>query len=141
VEVACEESGDYVVRAPRPGHGGTVEVLNCQEVIKAGIRCEFAPSPTSASDTGSDSRPTLSWFKDALLRNGVSCETKRARIVGRESIKRRYLVEFECAGQPQGLVAMVPASGDTVNSFESMNCQTAAGRGIHCQLSEQNAPN
>ena len=65
----------------------------------------------------------------------MSCQTKRARIVGRESIKRRYLVEFECSDRPEGLVAFVPPAGDTVNPFESMSCTSAAERGIRCELS------
>ena len=80
-----------------------------------------------------DSRPSLEWFKEALTRNGVSCVTKRARIVGRESIKRRYLVEFECSDRPEGLMAFVPPVGDTANAFESMNCEAAAKRGIRCE--------
>jgi hypothetical protein len=75
----------------------------------------------------------LSWFKEELSRNGVGCETKRARIVGRESIKRRYLVEFDCADRPEGLVAFVPPAGDTAHPFESMTCALAAARGIRCE--------
>jgi hypothetical protein len=125
-EVACEGSGGYVVRIPRPGSSGKLDILGCEDAIKQGIACELS------SD---DSRPSLPWFKEALRRNGVSCQTKSARIVGRESIKRRYLVEFECSDRPEGLVAFVPPAGDTVNSFESMNCAAAAERGIRCALS------
>lgn len=133
VEVACEEAAGYVLRYPRPGHRGELEVLGCEAASQSGVRCQLTPT-TSAPGGQSDSRPTLSWFKDALARNGVSCDSKRARIIGRESIKRRYLVEFECEGRPEGLVVYVPAEGDTANPFESMSCVAAANRGIHCQF-------
>jgi hypothetical protein len=137
VEVACEDGGAYVIRSPHPGAGGKLDVLGCQEAIKQGVPCELSPTARAASPPVADTRPTLSWFKEELSRNGVSCQTKRARIVGRESIKRRYLVEFECADRPEGLVAFVPAAGDTVNPFESMNCAVAAERGIRCELLPQ----
>lgn len=133
VEVACEKETGHVLRYPRPGHRGVLEVVGCEEAGKSGVRCQLT---TTASAPGGQpgSRPPLTWFKDALTRHGVSCETKRARIVGRESIKRRYVVEFECEGRPEGLIAFVPAEGDASNAFESMNCVVAANRGIHCQF-------
>jgi hypothetical protein len=69
-----------------------------------------------------------------LSRNGLTCQTKRARIIGRESIKRRYLVEFECTDRPEGVIAFVPPAGDAVNAFESMDCAKAATRGIRCEF-------
>jgi hypothetical protein len=135
IEAACESGGGYVMRSPRLGSTGKLEVLSCQDASKQGVACKLSPQAASASPPGSDSRPTLSWFKEALTRNGVSCNTKRARVVGRESIKRRYLVEFECSDRPDGLVAFVPPAEDKVNAFESMNCVSAAERGIRCELS------
>jgi hypothetical protein len=141
VEASCEEGNGYVVRVPRPGDGRSLDVIPCQDAGKLGVRCELTPTPVAPLSSDAGARPTLAWFKDALVRNGVSCETKRARIVGREAIKRRYLVEFECSDQPQGLVVFVPPAGDTVNSLESMNCLAAASRGINCQfLAEKDAP-
>jgi hypothetical protein len=133
IEVACEDGGAHVIRSPVPGSGGKLEVLGCQDAIKQGVACELSAS-ARAVPPAPDSRPALSWFKQELSRHGVSCETKRARIVGRESIKRRYLVEFDCSDRPDGLVAFVPPAGDTINSFESMNCPSAAERGIRCEL-------
>jgi hypothetical protein len=137
IEVACEDGGAYVIRSPHPGVGGKLEVVGCQDAIKQGVPCELSAAARPAPPSHADSRPTLSWFKEELSRHGVSCQTKRARIVGRESIKRRYLVEFECADRPEGLVAFVPPAGDTVNAFESMNCASAAERGIRCELLPQ----
>jgi hypothetical protein len=133
VEVACENEAGYVLRNPPPGATGKLDVISCEEAGKQGVACSSTPPAPAPGQTASGSRPTLSWFKEALARNGVSCQSKRARIVGRESIKRRYLVEFECADRPEGLVAVVPPEGDNVNTFESMNCASAAKRGIRCE--------
>jgi hypothetical protein len=134
VEVVCEGEAGYVVRAPQPGSGDKLEVLSCQDAIKQGVTCELTRNLPTTAASMADARPTLTWFKDALSRNGLGCQTKRARIVGRESIKRRYLVEFECSDRPEGLVAFVPPAGDTVNAFESMDCASAATRGIRCEF-------
>jgi hypothetical protein len=140
VEVACGESTGYVVRAPRPGQGqdngksGELKVMSCADAGVSGIRCALGAPPPAADGDAGNARPTLEWFKDAIARNGLSCQTKRARIIGRESIKRRYVVEFECVDRPEGLIAIVPAAGDTVNPFESMNCTAAVSRGIECQF-------
>jgi hypothetical protein len=134
IEVACENSGGYVMRSPHPGSAGKFDVLGCPDATRQGITCQLSAQPSSSAEPNANSRPTLAWFNDALTRNGVGCLTKRARIIGRESIKRRYLVEFECSDRPEGLVAFVPPAGDTVNSFESMNCLMAVERGIRCEL-------
>jgi hypothetical protein len=134
VEVACKGSGGYVVRSPQPGSSGKLEVLVCQDASKQGIVCGLSGNVSSVPASAADSRPTLPWFKETLSKNGVVCQTRRARIIGRESIKRRYLVEFECADRPEGLVAFVPPPGDMANAFESMDCASAAGRGVRCEL-------
>jgi hypothetical protein len=134
VEVACENGTGHVIRSPRPGEPGTLDVLTCADAGKLGIACKLTAQASSAPPSGSDSRPTLSWFQEMLGRNGVTCETRRARIVGRESIKRRYVVEFECADHPDGLIAFVPSAGDAVNTLESMNCATAAERSVRCEF-------
>jgi hypothetical protein len=140
IEVACEGGDGFVMRSPPPGSSGKLEVLGCQDAKLQGVVCELSLHAQSARAAVGDSRPTLTWFKEELSRNGVECQSRRARIVGRESIKRRYLVEFECADRPDGLVVFVPPAGDTVNPFESMNCRSAAERGIRCELlSDENA--
>jgi hypothetical protein len=134
VQVACESGGGHVLRSPQPGSTGKTDVIGCDEAVKMGVVCKLSAQAPPVAAANADSRPSLEWFKGALSRNGVSCDTKRARIVGRESIKRRYLVEFECSDRPDGLVAFVPSADDLVNKFESMNCALAAGRGIRCEL-------
>lgn len=144
-EVACNDGQGVVLRTPAPGAIGIIDVLSCADAATHGAQCHLsAPPPAVAADTAPAAaggspppdgpRPSLQWFKDALSKNGVSCEVKKARVVGRESIKRRYVVEYQCAQQLQGLVAFVPSPGDTTNSFESMDCAAAAQRKIACQF-------
>jgi hypothetical protein len=140
VEVACADGAGYMIRTPHLGLTGKLEVFGCQDAVKQGVRCELSSQAASTRAAVVDSRPSLAWFKDALSRNGVSCQSKRARIVGRESLKRRYLVEFECTDRPEGLIAFVPSAGDTANQFESMSCPSAAERGIRCELLSGAAP-
>ena len=144
-EIACNEGQGFVLRTPAPGAIGVIDVLSCADAATHGAQCQMsAPAPAVAAaappaSAGSSTlpegpRPDLKWFKDALSKNGVSCDVKKARVVGRESIKRRYVVEYQCPQQPQGLVAYVPSPGDTTNSFESMDCAAAAERKIACQF-------
>ena len=144
-EVACNDGQGFVLRTPAPGSIGVIDVLSCADAATHGAQCHMsAPAPAVVADTAPAAaggspppegpRPDLQWFKDALGKNGVSCDVKKARIVGRESIKRRYVVEYQCAQQPRGLVAYVPSPGDTTNPFESMDCAAAAQRKITCQF-------
>jgi hypothetical protein len=140
-EVACSDDRGFVLRTPAPGAAGNIDFVSCQDAVAHGARCQLtgdaAAAPTAGTAGGApavQTRPTLQWFKDALSKNGVNCEVQKARIVGRESIKRRYIVEYQCPQQPRGVVAYVPSEGDTVNSFEWVDCAIAASRKLPCQL-------
>jgi hypothetical protein len=146
-EVACSDDRRFVLRTPAPGAAGNIDVLSCQDAVAHGAKCQLTGDAAAATTAGAaptagtaaaapaaQTRPTLQWFKDALSKNGVTCEVKKARIVGRESIKRRYIVEYQCPQQPHGLVAYVPSEGDTVNAFEWVDCDTAASRKLSCQF-------
>lgn len=138
-EVACNEGGGFVLRTPAPGSvGAVIDVLSCDDAAKHGAKCQMSAPPAAAAATSAAApdgpRPNLQWFKDVLGKNGISCDVKQARVVGRESIKRRYVVEYQCPQQPQGLVAYVPPPGDTANAFESMDCAAAAVKKIACQF-------
>jgi hypothetical protein len=138
-EVACKDGQGYVLRTPAPGSTANLDVLSCQDAAAHGARCTLtvaaAPTvPAAIGNSAPEPRPDLQWFKDALAKNGISCEVKKARVIGRESIKRRYLVEYLCPQQPRGLVAYVPSAGDAVNTFESIDCNAAAERKITCQF-------
>jgi hypothetical protein len=144
-EVACNDGQGFVLRTPAPGAVGVIDVLSCTDAATHGAQCQMsAPAPAVAAAAAPAApaggplpegpRPNLQWFKDALSKNGVSCDVKKARVVGRESIKRRYVVEYQCPQQPQGLVAYVPSPGDATNPFESMDCAAAAEKKITCQF-------
>jgi hypothetical protein len=144
-EVACGDDRGFVLRTPAPGAAGNIDIVSCQDAVAHGARCQLtrdtAAAPTAGTAGGApaaQTRPALQWFKDALSKNGVTCEVEKARIVGRESIKRRYIVEYQCPQQPHGVVAYVPSEGDTVNPFEWVDCATAASRKLPCQLTGNN---
>jgi hypothetical protein len=151
-EVACNDDRGFVLRTPAPGSVANIDVLSCRDAASRGARCQLSANATGAAgpaaasagagitpsagtpSSAAEPRPNLQWFKDALSKNGVSCDVKKARIVGRESIKRRYIVEYQCPQQPRGLVAYVPSAGDATNSFESIDCEAAALRSVPCQF-------
>lgn len=144
-EVACNDGQGFVLRTPAPGSAAAIDVLSCTDAAPHGAQCQMsAPAPAVAAASAPAAagsgplpegpRPNLQWFKDSLSKNGVACDVKKARIVGRESIKRRYVVEYQCPQHPQGLVAYVPSPADTTSSFESMDCTAAAERKITCQF-------
>ena len=138
-DVACSDAREFVLRTPAPGSAGNIDVLDCQDAATHGAKCQLTAAGSAAATPvprpESQGRPSLQWFKDALSKNGVACDVKKARIVGRESIKRRYIVEYYCPQQqPHGVVAYVPSDSDTVNPFEWVDCEAAAARKLTCQL-------
>jgi hypothetical protein len=144
-EIACNGGEGFVLRTPAPGSVAAIDVLSCADAATHGAQCQMsapavavaaasAPTAAGGGPLPEGPRPDLQWFKDALSKKGVSCDVKKARVVGRESIKRRYIVEYQCPQQPQGLVAYVPSPGDTASLFESMDCAAASVRKIACQF-------
>jgi hypothetical protein len=137
-EVGCADGRDFVLRTPAPGSTAAIDVLSCGDAARHGAACKLtaalAPSAAPGLPDAAQTRPDLKWFKDQLAGNHVACDVRKARVIGRESVKRRYVVEYECPQQPRGLVAYVPAPGDTVNAFESMDCDAAAQRKLACQF-------
>jgi hypothetical protein len=137
-EVACSDDRGLVLRTPTPGSAGNIDVISCPDAATKGAKCQLStaePAAVSAAPApASEARPSLQWFKDALSKNGVACDVKKARIVGRESIKRRYIVEYQCPQQPHGVVAYVPSDGDSINPFEWIDCNAAAARKLSCQF-------
>lgn len=132
IESRCKDGQGYVIHVPVPGSPGTAGAMSCEQSATVGIPCTWAQHTQSASD---DARPDLNWFKEQLKRAGVSCDVLQARIVGREKIRRRYVVEFQCRDNPNGLVAFVPPDSTNAKDFESMDCIAAAVRGVRCEYS------
>jgi hypothetical protein len=61
------------------------------------------------------------------------CEPTNMRVIGRESVDKRYVVEVKCQEQTNGLVAFIPVGGNT-NKFEAIDCAAAVERQIRCEL-------
>jgi hypothetical protein len=126
-EVACADGAGFLLKIPQTGPSGAVSVMNCQEAAKQGLKCRL-------SDGGPVSMPvTMQTFRDALKQNDVNCEPLHMRMIGRESVAKRYVVEVQCEEQPNGLVAFIPVAGDT-GKFETLDCAAAIERQIHCEL-------
>ena len=126
-EVACADGKGYLLRILQTGSSPDVSAIGCPEAAKRGLKCHL-------TDGGAVTTPvTLQTFRDALKQNDVPCEPTNMRVIGRESIDKRYVVEVTCQEQPNGLVAFIPVAGNT-RQFESIDCAAAAERQIRCEL-------
>jgi hypothetical protein len=126
-EVACADGNGFLLRIAQTGPAAEVSVIGCQEAAKRGLKCHL-------TDGGAVTSPvTLQAFRDALKQNEVNCEPTNMRIIGRESVDKRYVVEVTCQEQPNGLVAFIPVAGNT-NKFEAIDCAAAVERQIRCEL-------
>lgn len=146
-DVACGGGEEYVLQTPAPGTQGSIIVLTCQAAATHGAACQLAPGSSRAASagaaparaaSGAQAHPDLQWFEKALAQNGFACTVKNARLLGRESIKRRWVVEFQCAQDPHGVVAYIPSAGDTVHPLEHIDCATAAQRHLACAFPHSN---
>jgi hypothetical protein len=127
-EVACREGGGYLVQAPLPGSPGQVAVMTCMEAAARGLKCRL-------TDAGASEAPlALDDFRAALARNGESCRVEQLRLVGQEEKRRRYVVEYRCAGQPASVVAFIPLQ-DNAAPYEAVGCTEATARGVNCSYS------
>jgi hypothetical protein len=127
-EVACKEGNGFLLRIAQPGTQAKTVVMSCNEAAKQGIKCKL-------TDPGPAEVPvTMQSFKEALARNGVTCNIGQIRLVGQEDHLKRYVVEYLCADRAAGTVALIPLAGNT-NPYESLDCATAlADRGVACSL-------
>jgi len=129
-EVACDDNKGYFLKTSRDGPAAQTTVMSCQEAVKYGLKCRL-------TNDGSVSAPvSRQMFLDALEQNGVNCEPSQMRVIGRESVDKRYVVEFQCSEQPNGLVAFFPLEGNT-HKFEALDCAAAVERGVVCQLANK----
>ena len=127
-EVACADGKGYLLKIPQIGISAQIVPMSCQEAAVQGMKCRL-------TDTGPASTPVSTQrLRDALKNNGVHCEPAQLRIIGRETIDKRYVVELQCPEQPTGMVAFIPLDG-TSKPFETMSCAAAAEQEIVCKLS------
>jgi hypothetical protein len=135
-EVVCHDGRGYVIASLEPGWAGAVRALSCGDAPSYGVRCQMtsavAAAPAAAAP-GADPVPTLDDFKAALVAHGIACTPSDIRVIGKENVRKRHVVEFLCPEQPSGLVAFIPL-GTNANKFETMDCATAAKGGVVCKL-------
>lgn len=126
-EVACADGAGLLLKISQTGPSDGVSVMSCQEAAKQGLKCRL-------TDGGPVSMPvTMQTFRDALKQNAVDCEPSHMRMIGRESVAKRYVVEVQCEERPDGLVAFIPAAGND-GKFETLDCAAAIERQIRCEL-------
>ncbi len=125
-EVACADGQGYLLQVPDAGPATAIAALTCRDAVRQGLKCHLTdPGPVAVP-------VTLQTFRDALQQHGVNCTPGPMRMIGRESVARRYVVEVQCPEQPHGLVAFIPVD-DPASRFETIDCATASARGVHCE--------
>jgi hypothetical protein len=127
-EVACKDGKGFLVRVAQPGSQAKTIVMTCADAARQNIKCRLTdPGPVEAA-------VTLQTFKEALARNGVTCNIGQLRLIGQEDHLKRYVVEYLCTDQPGGAVAFIPLPGNS-NPYESLDCATALSRrDVVCNL-------
>ncbi|MDE2182735.1 MAG: hypothetical protein KGJ78_06905 [Alphaproteobacteria bacterium] len=127
-EAACADTG-YVIASPLPGSSMKPVVVGCHDSYLQGIPCKL-------SDNGPQV-VTMQSLLDVIAQHHVACRITGSRLVGKEAVKGRHIVELKCADRPEGVVAYVPAAG-TPEPFETVDCRTAGKRGATCTLTKVN---
>ncbi|HZF14940.1 MAG TPA: hypothetical protein VE046_03260 [Steroidobacteraceae bacterium] len=126
-EVVCDGGGGYLLRTAQAGSDQPPTVMSCQDAAQNGIKCRL-------TDAGPVVKPvTLDTLKEALAAGGVKCSATQTRLVGQESKRKRYVVEFQCPEYPKGLVAFIP-TGDNTNKLETLSCADAVSEHVLCEL-------
>ena len=127
-EVACDNGTGYLLQTALPGGDAKPSAMNCTDALaRNGLECRLTKIAKPV---------TLATFKEYLANTKVECSVTdydHIKVLGRENTKQRYVVEFKCAQQPNGLVAFIPLDGNT-NSFETVDCKTVKTRGLTCKL-------
>ena len=126
-EAACDDGTGYLLQTALPGSDAAPSAMNCNDAARKGLECKMTPVVMP---------PTLATFRDYLAKTDVKCKVNdydQMKVLGQESSRQRYVVEFKCAQQPRGLVAYIPLEGNS-NPFETIDCVTAKKRGLACKL-------
>ena len=124
-EIACGDGTGFILASPLPGSTLKPQIVKCHDSAMQGLPCKL-------SDNGGQIL-TVQTFKDALAQHHVTCDGSDVRVIGKESVTQRHVVEFACKEHPEGLVAFIPLD-DNPAPFETLDCAAAAKRGIACKL-------
>ena len=129
-EIVCDDGRGYLIRTAQGGAVAKTTVMTCKEAADKGIKCRL-------TDAGPVAKPvSMETFKAALTANGVKCTVNQSRVVGQETNRKRYVVEFQCPEHPEGVVAFIP-TGDNTNKFETMDCAHAVAQHVLCEFTSQ----
>jgi hypothetical protein len=125
-EVECADGKGYLLKAQQIEPSAQISALSCEEAAKQGLKCHL-------TDGGPVAVPvTMQSFREALKENGVSCEPTQMRLIGRETVSKRYVVEMQCPDVAD-MVAFIPLEGN-FKKFETLDCGAAKERNILCTL-------
>jgi hypothetical protein len=127
-EIACTGKVGFFLETAK---GAAVRDIDCVRAATIGGGCKMSDM-TAARTAAAQSYSAL------LKTNGVTCSSTEFRVVGRENAANRDVVEFRCPERPAGLIAMIPGSGSTAK-FEQMDCFSAGGRSLTCELTDKPA--
>jgi hypothetical protein len=121
IEAACNGGTGYVLVAAMPGGSTTPpSAMSCVDAAKRGINCKMSSSGPAPV--------TFDTFKNALAQHGVACNSTNMRSMGKETVLKRHVLEFQCPQEhPQGLVALIPLE-DSTAPFETLTCAQAASK-------------
>jgi hypothetical protein len=125
-EVACGDGKGYMLATAMVGAPAVPRAFGCSEAAAHGLPCQLTSAPAAAL-------PTLDDFKQALVQHGIVCTAANIRVIGKEQVHQRHVVEFQCPERPAGLVAFIPLAGNT-SPFEALDCPAAALRGAVCKF-------
>lgn len=127
-EAACADGKGFILLTALPGSQMTPQSMSCKDAGNRGIPCKLTESgPVVTKQT----------FIDALKTNNIACSASvdKIHVIGQETAKKRYVVEFVCPERPEGLVAFIPLA-DSTAPFESKSCQDAAKLRAMCKLNK-----
>jgi hypothetical protein len=126
LEATCGEGPGFMVWTPLPGSQAPMRVMSCADSEVNGVACRLPDNDT-----------VFTKLRGALAPYKISCDAESVRVIGRETVRRRQVVEYFCPQQqPKGLVAFLPAEGSN-EPFEAVDCQAAAKRQAVCTLTKQ----
>jgi hypothetical protein len=122
-EIGCSNKPGFMLQIDA---GKPTRVIDCLTAKGIGGGCTL-------TDISKLKLAATSGFAGTLQQNNVPCTVTDSNIYGKEPATKRDVVEFKCAEQPWGLVAVIPGAGAT-GRFEHYDCLSAAERTIVCQL-------
>jgi hypothetical protein len=139
-EAACDDGKGFMLATPLPGSTAAIAVKTCPESAAAGVPCQLSgngssPSAASLASTYLNGKPTYDTFKAYIASQGIKCNATGVRAIGKENVRKRHVVEFQCPEYPKGLVAFIPLD-DSTAPFQTLDCDAAKKIGAVCKLAQ-----